>query len=69
MSSLEGATHPGSPKVYVYRFTDKGLETHYVWVESDVPLEEDYDTCHNWAEESFMDNYGYIPDEFVIEEV
>lgn len=54
--------------MFAYRFTDKGFVFNYVWVESSVPLEEDYDTCHNWAEEGFMDEFNYIPDEFIITE-
>ena len=54
---------------FIYRFIDKDLKAHYVWVESDTPLEEDQDFCYDCAETRFMDDWGYIPDEFVIEEV
>ena len=53
--------------MFAYRFTDKDMGFNFVWVESSVPIEEDEDFCYNFAETSFMDDYGYIPDEFIID--
>ncbi len=52
--------------MFTYCFMDKGFGFNYVWVESSVPIEEDEDFCYNCAEASFDDDYGYIPDDFII---
>lgn len=54
--------------MFAYRFTDKGFAFNYVWVESSVSIKEDYDFCYDCAETSFMDDYGYIPIDWIITE-
>ena len=54
--------------MYAYCFMDKDFGFNSVWVESGVPIEEDYDFCYDCAETSFMDDYGYIPIDWIITE-